>query len=609
MVNIGEKIEVKKYILYAVIFLLQIVTVLYWSTQKENYNIDELYSMESAYTYANPPEYGQYIYKDPEFAFHKWVSNSVYRRRLVVTQEDTIFKLPFSEIFMKMVKGRNFNGLLNMSESVFGYDFITVRPALAINILFFVVGELFLLLLLKRLGISDNSRVLSITMFGFSVLMLSAVNYVRFYSIAIMMAMIIFNLIYTAWKDERLGIFIIALIGAFIIAYFSYRDTELTIPYFGALLLFFMIALIIKKRWKKVLVIISFFAIGMVYMGTTTEYLSTLLNPASNKDTEVSKGIAENIRNISIGAIWRNVRLIFNYVFSHYFTSVSLVMVMLVVITVGLLVRYERETKESIGIKSFVFEIKSLNVVLFMVWAIILVIMQGMGHGTGLCYLVFAILMVYVAYKRLGLHFNLKAVLTGNESGFICMLACTVLLYALFSAMGGLKNWRYCFPVIIMVPIILWYVADKAINDHISAQVQKSVYAIITVFVIVNAVTPFITRNIEYIYEDDRELKEVLYDYADMPVVMISRDLKDGAGTIDDHELYDCVWQMSDEAKIYCVDYDWYHYEDVDYPDDFILWSNLNKDLTWIIEELKQNGYEVDKLGVNHVSRVYHCVR
>ena len=64
---------------------------------------------------------------------------------------------------------------------------------------------------------------------------------------------------------------------------------------------------------------------------------------------------------------------------------------------------------------------------------------------------------------------------------------------------------------------------------------------------------------------------------------------------------------MSEDSYIYCVDLGKYEYDLVDYPDEFMLWSYKSRDLTVVLEDLSQHGYDLRELGSDHCSKAYVC--
>ena len=66
---------------------------------------------------------------------------------------------------------------------------------------------------------------------------------------------------------------------------------------------------------------------------------------------------------------------------------------------------------------------------------------------------------------------------------------------------------------------------------------------------------------------------------------------------------------MPDESGIYAINKDNYLYDNIEYPESFLLWSHEYRDISSVIENLKEQGYTIEDLGQNHVSQAYFCER
>lgn len=142
--------EKRRYFIFAAIIMIQVVVMLYWANEKSNFYIDELYSMGYASNFTGRGDTERRISDGPEWQFNKWINNALFKEYLLVSEEEQIFQLSFTEAVQKMLTGRNYFGLLNIAESLVGYDFVSARPGIVLNILIFILTEIAFLLFMQK---------------------------------------------------------------------------------------------------------------------------------------------------------------------------------------------------------------------------------------------------------------------------------------------------------------------------------------------------------------------------------------------------------------------------------------------------------------------------
>ena len=240
-----KKTKNKVYIVYFIIVMLQLLTMLYWASQKENYYIDELYSMERAVSFADRGNVSYYIQLTDDWKMNEWMSNADLKKYLIVTDEEHLLNLPFLEIIKRLFTGRGYNGLLNIVTSLFGFNIVTARPGIALNMLLFIFMEFFLIRLMNKVSMKNHSKCMALAMFGFCGFMLGMVEYIRFYCMVMLLLIMILNLFYIAWTEDSLPRIIVTDIGIFALTLLSFKHSELTIPYFGAISFCFIVGLIL----------------------------------------------------------------------------------------------------------------------------------------------------------------------------------------------------------------------------------------------------------------------------------------------------------------------------------------------------------------------------
>ncbi len=78
-----------------IIIAIQLLLMGYWSIQKTNYYIDEMFSMGYAHTFIHPKEDIVYINFSKDWVNEKWIDNGVLKDQLETTKEDGVFTISF----------------------------------------------------------------------------------------------------------------------------------------------------------------------------------------------------------------------------------------------------------------------------------------------------------------------------------------------------------------------------------------------------------------------------------------------------------------------------------------------------------------------------------
>lgn len=604
MKNSGMKLKSRELYIYIAIIAVQVLVMLYWGHVKTNYFIDDFYSMGYASSFTGEGDTAQYITTGPEFVFNEWIQNSTLKKYLIVSDEEKIFNAPFLKVMKKFITGRNFFGFLNMAESIAGYSFVSSRPGILLNIIFFIVAEISLVSLMKKLNFDKRMRYLSLAMFGFSCYVISAAEYIRFYMMVIMIMIVILNLLYRLWNSEQWKQIVFAEAGIMILSYFAYKNSELTLVYFGAVMGSSIIAFFLTKKWRQFISCVAVCLCGAGYIIVTTDYIGMLLHPGNyltaNRVTKASISISEtSIASIVKYLLW--VKQLFE---TYYFGSYWVIYLLTVAFTICLIVVFGKTDRKHIHL-----DINRMHPVMM------IVIFAWMGMLVVSCILrryyigvLILCLIMFLAAKKMGVfgyRTDIRKFKVSSDTIFVLILASAMGIYTIFGAMAGYSVWRYYCYGFVSGTIIVWYILDRLFKESLFKKAEYPLYIMLTIFIVINAFIPFRSRNIEYMYEDEAEFIENIENNRGLNVVFFAR--VDDDGTIERHEIYDCVNLMSGDAHIYCVDLRKYEYSSVDYPDEFMLWIYVSKDLEAVLEELDQHGYDFRELGSDHCSKVYVC--
>lgn len=593
---------------YTAIIALQVMVLLYWANVKTNFFIDELYSMGYASSFTGAGDTARYITTSPDWQFDEWIENSVFKKYLLVSDEESVFRLPFLKAVQKFITGRNYFGLLNIAESVAGYSFVSARPGILLNIIIYVCAEISLISLLKKLNMDRYMRALALVMFGFSCYMISAAIFIRFYIFVILLMLLTLNLFYKLWSAEKWKQIIPEGIGIMFLAYFAYKNSELTIAFFGAFIGSFVIASFLAKKWKQFFAGIAMCLCGMIFIGVTTEYISIFSHPddyLTIKNANVAAEIGYSIANATLASMMSYLAWLANLFGTSYFGSFWTIFLFMGAVTICLILVSEKTEKKLLHFR--LKKIRPLTAGAFIVWLVLLSAARRFGYGPYFFCLAILCLIALLAIKEAAdFKLDFKKISFSPNTLFILVLISATVIYTIFEMMAGLNTWRYYCYGFVSATIIIWYVADRLLKMPFLKWTKKQLKMILLVFVVINALIPFKTGNIEYIYEDDKDFVDNIWYHREMDVVLFV-GVNNENGTISRHDTYDCINLMSESANIYITEIGKYEYDKMDYPDEFLLWSSCTSDIDLILGDLYDHGYQLRELGSDHISKAFVC--
>ena len=610
----SKKIEVG---IFAIIALLQVSACIYWAHAKQNYQIAEYYSFGYASTFTGKGDTGQYITVSPDWKFGEWIKNTEFKKYLVVSKEESVFSLPFFTSLKMLFTKRNYFWLLNMAESLYGSPSITNIPAIILNIVIFLLAELLLVKLMKKLGCDNRSALLCIGMFGATGYIIGFVNYVRFYILVTMILILIILLFHRIWTEKNIKKTLIPIFSVFILAYLSYKDSELTVAFFGGFCFFFLLGLLLTKQWKKIIPFIIMGLVGTTYVLIKTD-LSFLLPGHAIPETNIATMIYKMKTEFSPKTIVDCFYFLSDLFKAGYFSSYYLFIVLSVIVGIYALILSSEENtgifapyihkkksddnKESEDSTTFSIKLRPITVILTVFMLVIWIINRSSSAGIA-SLIGFAITIIYIFLDSIGKRPSIKKIPLGINGQFMVVLTCSTLFYSLFYAAAGLWMSRYyCFGFIPFT-IIFWYVIDRLIKHYAPTRAKMGIYIILTIYVVVCALIPVETRTVEYLFEEDHALMRDIKEYRGLDVILVSSE-----SYLTHSESYDCINIMSDNTRIYAVDMDSYNFDCINIPEkEFVLWGLIERDISEIMQDLEEHGYNIDLIGTTHCSKVYLC--
>ena len=268
------------------VFLLivagQMLLAFFWMTERTGYHLDELYSFGHAQAYFSPdPSDKEYIHNSSVWKYETWTENREMKERLEVSEEESAFSRPLPKVVKKLLKGRNYYGILNILLSAFTRGKISPYPGTVFNMVFLFFTQILLYRITGEITGNAKIALLAVLMYGFSTMALNMTLYIRFYTFSIFLIMAATRLHQIMWRTGNLWQCEALIAAAMALFYFAIRNSALTLVFVGALVFCYMLGLLGKKQYRKAACyLVTVVPAGLAYLLRKTYYLDILLNPA-----------------------------------------------------------------------------------------------------------------------------------------------------------------------------------------------------------------------------------------------------------------------------------------------------------------------------------------
>ena len=327
---IGKKVNNKA--IFIALLLLQICYMIYWGNAKGGFYVDEFFTFDNTHYISNSTPKRIKLYDADFMEYDKWFQLNDLKETLAVTKENALYQDSFWFNIKTLFKS-SYNWMLNYVEALFFPGEVNKWSGISINIVLFVLCQVFLYLILGRVSESGSTALLACAMYGFSGLAISMVIYVRFYVLANLWMLMFLYMHVLMWDENSVKKNILYEMTAVILLYQGYRRSPLAVIMGVGIILFFSVALGLRKRWLQ----LAYYAVpiisgGVVYAAIFTDYLKLFTNPSAV--TQGGFGVAKVslIRNVlkltPLSFITRAVDLleiINDYLFGHVYVLIVLV--------------------------------------------------------------------------------------------------------------------------------------------------------------------------------------------------------------------------------------------------------------------------------------------
>ena len=529
-------------LLIAALLLVQSLVTVYWQGRKAGFDVNELFSFADARSFAVTEGKKEAKFKFPT---QTWLEIAEYREKMTVTPETGVQSMSFPGAARAFLTGRNYMGLLSLSESLFSPGEISRFPGYALNLVFFLLLQIVFYLFVRRLGLHFPSALLCLTVFGFSAAAISMTEYTWFYIWTELLVLTAFLLHVRMWTEQRTGHFLLGAAAAFFLLYLGFRNSELVLLIGGFLFVGFSAGMALRK--KGLFAALYFFpaaGIGTWYLAEKTSFISMLLDlPAFLESGGQKERVAENLTGLTPGSFLEGLGEVLE------------------------------------GISRFL-----LN-----------------GGWMLAAFLIFAAVLLGL---RLRLGKQGETAPRRRQSRFWILPAGTAAAFLLFCAAAGLIRHRYHF---LVYPLLLGP-AFLALQNGICAlgegKTARRAAASLAALALIGSLMPFFTRDMMYIYEREQEVWESAAQYAGCDNIVLYRSgvaLRSRYETVARSDASSRMYVMNQTRHRIdtkdCTDTMllWAH-QDLEITDE-------------MIQDLTKGGYTIRPLGTSHLTALYVCER
>lgn len=165
-------------ILLCIIIIAQIIAIVYATSKREYYHIDEYYS-HGLMQYKRA-----FIYENEDF-LDTWHNNDYYKEYLAINEDE---KFDFSSVYKNQIEDVHpplYYLLLRIACS-FNIGEFSIWPGTILNIIIFIIANIFLFLIAREIFKNDFYALLVCIVAGFSLAVIETVMYVRMYELLVL---------------------------------------------------------------------------------------------------------------------------------------------------------------------------------------------------------------------------------------------------------------------------------------------------------------------------------------------------------------------------------------------------------------------------------------
>ena len=296
------------------IMVLQLASGIFFASRKTSFWEDDLYSLQEAHYYLNDDQDSthKYFINAPFFSYGKWVDVNRMKDTFVVHEEESLKNLSVIERAYRIFKGRCYFGVLNEYLSLVSMNEFSIPKALYLNLVFLAVTDLFIYLIMRRLGSSDVFCLLAAMLFGFSAFSFESITSVRFYAMDLSLFLAAFYLNLAVTGENGILRCTLYELASLILLYIAMRNSEFIFVLSVLMILSFIFLLIRRSQFGKLAVYALVMIVpGSIYLLKNTRYLNVMFSPASFAGSFGRIGeVAESITTLDMKTFLENLRVL-----------------------------------------------------------------------------------------------------------------------------------------------------------------------------------------------------------------------------------------------------------------------------------------------------------
>ena len=565
-----------------ILMAVQCLLIFRWNGYRQNYFVDELYSLSDAHTFFEPGGRKGYFHERPDF-IDTWMDADLYYEQLLPPRslEDTGFSA--KGLLRRFFRGRNYMGLIGLAERSAGTgDGLaapSVHPGIRINLLFFVLMQVFLYCIAEKLQMSFPAEVLCLLLGGSCALAVSMQIYLRFYSLTAMLVtgVLCLHASMAAGTSNQgqdkggqdrpgqvrpgqdLPAFLLMELGSILLLYFGFRNSELVCVIAAALVTGFCLLLFLDRRYAE----LALYAAGTVIPGTVLILTGSAIpklfrDPASViSDRGAGGRVLSGLLSIGPEVLLKRAGILFSLLRWLIFGKWKVMAMLAAFLAGGILMSFLPDG----GI-------------------------PGSSDGSGI----------------LGSPEDSGSRKDKAPRQFYLVLCWILACYLLFLLLTGLWYSRYLFLILPVLSLVLSGGAERAAGSF-RRKIRrggKIFSACILALGIWAAFLPFYDPlRIEFLYQEDRPAVEAVREYRGLDNLYICSELPLSS------TLYECIALNGKGTRLMAAGpspEEFLGEGAPGLPDRFLIWIDRQHDPEPYIAVLKERGYRTEMLGETHES-------
>lgn len=339
---------------FMIITLVQVAIIIFWGFRKENLYWDEFYTLEGAHYFSSSNAEEHYIDEDPDYKIGEWLPISFVMDTLIVGKEESLFNESLTNVLKKLTGYHNYSAFLNLAESVLSLDEFSIWPSIIINTIFFVLNQIVIFAMCRRLSSNETFPIAVCSMYGFSSICVSMALFIRHYMWATLLVSL-FTFFHVIYYDEnsytgiahiKRTVFWALAVGTL---YISHNVAQYCVIYGVLFVVAFSILLLIKKGIKRFLYYsVPMYGGGFFYLYSQTEYLKYLFDfqkshsEANTAAAATLDGIAEFKLSYLPDRFLEMGQIVGRYLYGSFFVMVAI----LCVAILAVIIRYVGKTTD-----------------------------------------------------------------------------------------------------------------------------------------------------------------------------------------------------------------------------------------------------------------------